>query len=403
MPRRRPCRDSPNPRPSYSDTPGRSEFPTAKCGAESASRGFFTRLFPLDSLQGFRTALKPLMVNRRVGTVSGAPGVSWTRVGPLRGWVRVVAWGLHGTGAGTAEYGRAGRDRPCCGCGCRRHLADDRDRAGHAGAASRRHGAVGHDAHQHRARPGLYQQSTAQRPARGDPRGRRERRHRARRLSSAGQRDRQPAGDLSRDAQPHRCDQHLQQRRELRRRGRRDLWPHRHTNAVQRFPDRQPYAAGRVAGVLRARDAALDRAIGAAERGDRLHEPAARHRAARTAAQQRDRARSDAAADAGPVQCRRSDAHRRGAGGIPAGRRSVLLADRRIQLHHVEGELPAGDRRRAGAAGAGDAGRPAVAAQPGRIAGAGAHRASDHHDRDLQRRFGAVSGQGCRGRAAIRR
>ena len=63
---------------------------------------------------------------------------------------------------------------------------------------------------------------------------------------------------------------------------------------------------------------------GAAERGDRLHEPAARHRAPRAAAQQRDRARSDAAADARPLQCRRSDAHRRGAGGIPAGRRPLV-------------------------------------------------------------------------------
>ncbi len=63
----------------------------------------------------------------------------------------------------------------------------------------------------------------------------------------------------------------------------------------------------------------------------------ARHRDARAAAQQRDRARSDAAADARSLQCRRGDAHRRGAGGIAAGRRPLAVADRGIELHHLEG------------------------------------------------------------------
>ena len=61
-------------------------------------------------------------------------------------------------------------------------------------------------------------------------------------------------------------------------------------------------------------------------------------RAPRSAAQQRDRARSDAAADARPVQCRRGDAHRRGAGGIPAGCRPLRAADRGIELHHIAGQ-----------------------------------------------------------------
>jgi outer membrane protein len=46
------------------------------------------------------------------------------------------------------------------------------------------------------------------------------------------------------------------------------------------------------------------------------------------------------------LQCRRrSDAHRRGAGGIAACRRPLLVADRGIELHHIESGLSAGDRR----------------------------------------------------------
>ena len=66
----------------------------------------------------------------------------------------------------------------------------------------------------------------------------------------------------------------------------------------------------------------------------------------RPAAQQRHRARGDTAADARSFQRRRSDAHRRGAGGIAAGRRPVVVADRRVQLHHVARGLSAGDRCR---------------------------------------------------------
>ena len=50
---------------------------------------------------------------------------------------------------------------------------------------------------------------------------------------------------------------------------------------------------------------------------------AARRRHPRTSAQQRERPRGDAAADARPLQRRRGDAHRRGAGGIAPGRRPL--------------------------------------------------------------------------------
>ncbi len=120
--------------------------------------------------------------------------------------------------------------------------------------------------------------------------------------------------------------------RDLRRRR------HHHADAVQRLPDRQPHARGRGAGAGRARDAAGDRAAGAAQRGDRLHEPAARLGHPRSAAAQRRGAAGAAAPDPRPLQCRRGDAHRRGAVGIAAGRRALAGADRGIQLtrHRVQ-------------------------------------------------------------------
>ncbi len=82
-----------------------------------------------------------------------------------------------------------------------------------------------------------------------------------------------------------------------------------------------------VAGACGARNTAQHRADGAAERGHGLHEPAARHRHSRAPAQQRQRARSDAATDARPLQRRRGDAHRRGAGRVASGRRALAAAD----------------------------------------------------------------------------
>ncbi len=93
---------------------------------------------------------------------------------------------------------------------------------------------------------------------------------------------------------------------------------HHHADALQRLPDRQQNAPGRKRGAGRARDAARHRADRAAERGDRLYESAARQRHPRSAAAQRRSAAGAAAADARPLQCRRGDAHRRGAGGSRA-------------------------------------------------------------------------------------
>ena len=53
------------------------------------------------------------------------------------------------------------------------------------------------------------------------------------------------------------------------------------------------------------------------------------------------------APDPRPVQRRRSDAHRRRAIGIAAGRRPLATAHRGIELHHLARDLSPGDRRRA--------------------------------------------------------
>src|SRR5262249_2888603 len=70
-------------------------------------------------------------------------------------------------------------------------------------------------------------------------------------------------------------------------------------------------------------DVAHDRPDPPAHGCHRLHEPVADRGHPRAAAQQRERARGDAAADARPLHRRRSHAHRRGAGGIAARRRPI--------------------------------------------------------------------------------
>ena len=117
-------------------------------------------------------------------------------------------------------------------------------------------------------------------------------------------------------------------------------------------------------GVGRARDLARDRADGAAQRGDRLHEPVARQRDPRPAAAQRRGAAGAIAADPRPLQCRRGDAHRRGAVGIAAGRRPFAGAHRGIQLQGVGGDLSPGDRQQSGQAYARHAGRSFLAVKP---------------------------------------
>ncbi len=198
---------------------------------------------------------------------------------------------------------------------------DRRSVAAIAGACRRRrfgrHAEVGAD-------PGLPEQSAAQRPARRGARHRRNRAAGAVGLSPARQPHRHsPASSIwTSHHQDHRCDRCRHATTRLRRQRRRaELRRHRHADAVQRLPDRQPHPAGRAAGVRRARDAAADRAERAAQRRHRLHEPAARRRDPRSAAQQRRGAAGAAAPDPRPLQCRRGDAHRRGAVGIAARRR----------------------------------------------------------------------------------
>ena len=125
----------------------------------------------------------------------------------------------------------------------------------------------------------------------------------------------------------HRTPRHRQQpartySQHVRHHRHPELRRHGHADAVQRLPHRQPHAAGGATGVGGARDAAADRADRAAQRRHRLHEPDARHRDPRSAAPQRRGAAGAAAADPRPLQCRRGDAHRRGAGGIAARRRA---------------------------------------------------------------------------------
>ncbi len=141
---------------------------------------------------------------------------------------------------------------------------------------------------------------------------------RAVRLSPAGDGNREPYRAVS--GHPHQDHRTRRQRlhQDARRRSRVGSRPHRNPEPSQRLSDREPHAPGRGSGVLRARGAALDRAVGAAQCRDRLHECAARRRDPGASAQQRERARGHAAADPRPLQCRRGDAHRRRASRIRA-------------------------------------------------------------------------------------
>ena len=174
---------------------------------------------------------------------------------------------------------------------------------------------------------------------------------------------------------------------------------HHHADDLQRLPDRQPHPPGRGAGAGGARDLARDRADRAAQRGDRLHEPAARQRDPRPAAAQRRGAAGAAAADPRPLQCRRGDAHRRGAVGIAAGRRPLAGAHRGIQLQGVGRDLSPGDRHQSGQAHARHAGRPVLAAKPSRGGRLRQRHPSGGDHRAIQCRRGAVAGESRRRRA----
>ena len=151
--------------------------------------------------------------------------------------------------------------------------------------------------------------------------------HRAGRLSAAHQRHVKPGRavpgqpDQGREHARDRCALQSDQRRHCRILLRSD----HHPDAVQRLSDRKPHPPGRGAGILRPRNPAHDRAEHPAQRRHRLHEPAADRGDPRASAQQRERARSDAAADARPLHRGRGHAHRRRPGGdraSPPGDRS---------------------------------------------------------------------------------
>ena len=154
---------------------------------------------------------------------------------------------------------------------------------------------------------------------------------------------------------------------------------HRHADALQRQSDRQQNPPGGKPGDGRARNAARHRAASAARRGDRLYGSAARRRHPRSAAQQRRSAHRAAETDARPLQCRRSDAHRRGAGRIAARRRPLAIARRPVAIRDVAGAISPHHRRRPRQACPRHAGRPAVAADA----------AGRHHARPAAKPLGA--------------
>ena len=174
---------------------------------------------------------------------------------------------------------------------------------------------------------------------------------------------------------------------------------HGHPDAVQRPADRQQDPRGGEPGLGRARSAAGARADGAAVGRHHLHGLSARLRHRRGSAQQHPRARADAEADPRPLQCRRSDAHRRRAVGGAARRRPDAAADRRIQPDDDALEFPPHHRQRAGAAGAGLAGRSLPAAHAARRGRSQPDRKSERDRRDVRHRRQFSAGQGQRRRA----
>ena len=170
-------------------------------------------------------------------------------------------------------------------------------------------------------------------------------------------------------------------------------------DAVQRFPDRQSHPPGGKPGDGRARDVARHRAASAARRLDRVHEFAARPGDPRTQSPQRRSAHRAAQADARPLQCRRGDAHRRRAGRIAAGRRTIRVARRAVELRDLGGQLSARHRRRSGPARARHAGRPAFTAGAARRDQAGPAAEPVGARRHVRRRYRRTRGEDQRRRA----
>ena len=154
-------------------------------------------------------------------------------------------------------------------------------------------------------------------------------------LSPEGRRHRQPRLSIYR-YQHHagRLADRDRANRNSRRRSTAQRRHHRDANAVQRQPDRQQDPRGGEPGFWRARSAAGARGVGAAVGRHDLHGLSARLRDRRGAEEQRPRARADAEADPGPLQCRRSDPHRRCAVGGAARRRQDAVIGRGSKPDH---------------------------------------------------------------------
>src|SRR6185312_7489313 len=117
-------------------------------------------------------------------------------------------------------------------------------------------------------------------------------------------------------------------------------WPQRQPDALQWQPDRKQDAGRREPGVRRSRSVARARTDRAAQRRHLLHGLPPRLRDRGSAEEQRSRARADAETDPRPLQCRRSDAHRRRTIRGAARGWQDAGADRRIESHDDALELP---------------------------------------------------------------
>ena len=132
------------------------------------------------------------------------------------------------------------------------------------------------------------------------------------------------------------------------------------------------------------------RADHAARCRDPVHERAARHRDPRSAAAQRGGAAGTAETDARSLQCRRGDAHRRGA--IRVARRGVAIAGagRGSQSEGIAGGLPARGRRGAGQPASRNAGRPPLPADARGLDRQRPRQAPVGHLRAIHRRHRAI-------------
>ena len=197
----------------------------------------------------------------------------------------------------------------------------------------------------------LSEQSAAQCAACAGARHRRERAAGAVGLSPEGRGHRERGLPIYRYAQhrraatPNRLVQHRYSRRQSRRAA--SAPPSRRRCSTASRPRTGP-ARRRARFPARAkRLRVLEQTVLLSGRHD-LHGLSARFRDRRGAEEQRSRARADAEADARPLQCRRSHAHRRCAVGGAARRRQDAAADRRSQSDHDALELPPHHRQRAG-------------------------------------------------------